>query len=163
MRSLSTSDFAEIYRKFSPMVLRRCRALLKDEDKAVDAMQDVFIKIMEQNSKINNICASYFYVTATHICLNKIRAEKIRSGTNFDAVSETLICENSSTEENKVDTTILLQKIFADRDEKDKLIATLHYVDGYTLEETAKLMEMSVSGIQKRLNGLKKHAASYKD
>ena len=35
-----------MYRTYAPMVLRRCRFLLKDEAEALDIMQDVFIRIL---------------------------------------------------------------------------------------------------------------------
>ena len=37
-------------------------------------------------------------------------------------------------------------------------MAILHYLDGYTLEETAKKMNMSVSGVRKRLRALRAKA-----
>ena len=37
-------------------------------------------------------------------------------------------------------------------------MAILHYLDGYTLEETAKKMNMSVSGVRKRLRILREKA-----
>lgn len=163
MNALSETDFAELYQKYSPMVLRRCRTLLRDEDKAVDAMQDVFIKIFEQKERIETVCASFFYVTATRVCLNKIRADKIRSGPDFEKVSETLIYDKSQSDQDKVEAGILLESIFASRDEKDWTIARLHFVDGYTFEETAKMVNMSVSGIQKRLRELQKHANKFKN
>ena len=45
MESLTKLNFSELYQKYGPMVLRRCRFMLHDEDLALDAMQDVFIKI----------------------------------------------------------------------------------------------------------------------
>ena len=47
-------DFSELYQKYAPMVLRRCRAILKDEEKALDAMQDVFLRVMENKKKIKH-------------------------------------------------------------------------------------------------------------
>ena len=34
-------------------------------------------------------------------------------------------------------------------------MAVFHYVDGLTLEETARIMGMSVSGVRKRLSALR--------
>ena len=76
MKTVSMDDFDSLYRTFGPMVLRRCRFLLKDEEKALDAMQDVFVRIIERKSRLQSVCASLFYVTATRVCLNKIRADK---------------------------------------------------------------------------------------
>ena len=80
MKTLTNRDFAELYQKYGPMVLRRCRAILKDEEKALDAMQDVFLRILDSKCKIKDACASLFYVTATRICLNKIRSDKLFRG-----------------------------------------------------------------------------------
>lgn len=65
MGNITNHDFGELYQKYGPMVLRRCRFLLHDEDMALDAMQDVFVKIIENNCKIKDVCSSLFYVTAT--------------------------------------------------------------------------------------------------
>ena len=160
-KSVSSIDFSEIYQKYGPMVLRRCRAILKDEDKALDAMQDVFLRIIESKCKIKELCASLFYVTATRVCLNKIRSDRLRSGPDFDVISETIASDFSELERDKIEAGIILESIFAGRDKKDSLIATLHFVDGMTLEETAEQVGMSVSGIRKRIAELKKYAFKF--
>lgn len=162
MKTLTNRDFAELYEKYGPMVLRRCRSILKDEDKALDAMQDVFLRIIDSKCKIKEVCSSLFYVTATRVCLNKIRSDKIRSGPDFDSVSELLADEFSESGREKIEAQMILDKIFESRDKKDVLIAVLHFVDGLTLEETAEEAEMSVSGVRKRISELKKHALKLK-
>lgn len=156
--AVSLDDFDFLYRTFGPMVLRRCRFLLKDEEKALDALQDVFVRILERKQKLETVCSSLFYVTATHICLNKIRADKIRAGPAFDSVEELVCGAAAASHEEKIDAGIFLDYIFSRRDEKDREIAFLHYLDGFTLEETAERMEMSVSGVRKRLSALRKYA-----
>ena len=161
MKTLTNRDFAELYQKYGPMVLRRCRAILKDEEKALDAMQDVFLRILDSKCKIKDACASLFYVTATRICLNKIRSDKLRSGPDFEVISETIADDFSEIERDKIEAGIILEKIFAGRDSKDALIATVHFVDGLTLEETAVQVGMSVSGVRKRIAELKKYSMKY--
>jgi len=156
MKTLTTSDFKDLYQKYGPMVLRRCRSILKDEDKALDAMQDVFVRIIESKCKIKEVCSSLFYVTATRVCLNKIRSDKLRTGPDFSVVSETMADDFSEIDREKIEAGVVLESIFSKRDSKDCLIATLHFVDDDTLEETAELVGMSVSGVRKRLSELKK-------
>ncbi len=72
--TITMDDFEELYEKFGPMVLRRCRHLLKDEDRALDAMQDVFVRVMERRERVTSVCSSFFYTVATTVCLNKIRS-----------------------------------------------------------------------------------------
>ncbi|MCR5217086.1 sigma-70 family RNA polymerase sigma factor [Treponema sp.] len=158
MKALTKDDFAGLYRKYAPMVLRRCRSILKDEDQALDAMQDVFLRIMDNSSSIKNVCASLFYVTATRVCLNKIRSEKLRQAVDFDEIAESMADDFSDVEKDKIEASMILESIFAGRDSRDSLIATLHFVDGYTLEETASQLEMSVSGVRKRISELRKYS-----
>ena len=160
MKHLSLEDFDTLYNQYGPMVLRRCRFLLKDEDKALDAMQVVFVRLIERKEKISNICSSFMYTMATNVCLNKIRADKLRSGPEFDVIAEIVEDHVSSLQEDKIDSSILLDCIFSKRDSKDRQIAVLYYVDDYTLEETAEKMNMSVSGVRKRLSKLKEFAKS---
>ena len=140
------------------MVLRRCRAILKDEEKALDAMQDVFLRILESKDKIKNACASLFYVTATRVCLNKIKSDKLRSGPDFEKIAQFMADDFSETEKEKIDAALAIERIFEKRDHKDSLIATLHFVDGLTLEETAEEIGMSVSGVRKRIRELQKYS-----
>lgn len=156
--SFTNKDFSELYQKYGPMVLRRCRAILKDEEKALDAMQDVFLRILESKDKIKNACASLFYVTATRVCLNKIKSEKLRSGPDFEKIAQFMADDFSETEKEKIDAALAIEKIFEKRDHKDSLIATLHFVDGLTLEETAEEIGMSVSGVRKRIRELQKYS-----
>ena len=158
MKTLSMDDFDNLYRKYGPMVLRRCRFILKNEEKALDAMQDTFVRLIERKEKISNVCSSLLYTMATNICLNKIRSDKLRNGPEFDVIAEIVEDSASSEGTEKIETSILLDCIFSERDTKDRQIAILHYVDGYTLEETSKKMKMSVSGIRKRLEKLKEYA-----
>lgn len=157
MQSFSMQDFNKYYCQYGPMVLRRCRQILKNEENALDAMQDVFLNILEKQDSINNVCASLFYTTATHVCLNKIRSDKYRNHSDIEDLQEIITDSKSNLEEEKIDAKLLLNYIFDSRKEIDREIAILHFVDGYTLEETAEKLNMSVSGIRKRISNLKKY------
>jgi RNA polymerase sigma-70 factor (ECF subfamily) len=40
-------DVTSLSLRYGPMVLRRCRHLLRNEDEALDACQDVFLRVLE--------------------------------------------------------------------------------------------------------------------
>jgi RNA polymerase sigma-70 factor (ECF subfamily) len=44
----------DLYRRYGPMVMRRCRQLLRDEDQALDATQDVFVRLMERSDRLRD-------------------------------------------------------------------------------------------------------------
>lgn len=154
---ITLDDFDSLYRKFGPMVMRRCQYILKDEEKAFDCMQDVFVRIIEYREKLDGVCASLFYTTATRVCLNKIRSDKVRYTSQIDNILQE-IADNSPYHEEITNTSLLLDYIFNETKSTTRDMAILHYVDGLTLEETAKMMNMSVSGVRKRLSVLRNHA-----
>ncbi len=66
------------------MVLRRCRQLLQDEDSALDAMHDVFARLLDQNHSQPQYPSSFLYTMATRICIDKLRSAEVRHGGNSD-------------------------------------------------------------------------------
>ena len=46
-------DVTTLTLKYGPMVLRRCRQLLRDEDEALDACQDVFVRLLQQRTRLD--------------------------------------------------------------------------------------------------------------
>ena len=154
-------DIAEWCRRYGPMVLRRCRRLLRDESEALDACQDVFVRIVERRRWLKaDYPSSLLYRIATNVCLNRIRdrqrrPEAHRSGEskNDDDLLYRISC--SGEPGGQSDAKLLLDWLFGRHPESSRTIAVLHYVDGLTLEEVAEMTGMSVSGVRKRLRTLR--------
>jgi len=157
-KNVEMDDFEGLYRKFGPMVMRRCRYILKDEEKALDCMQDVFVRIIERRERLSGVCSSLFYTVATSVCLNRLRSDRIRRGPQIDSILNEIVDSSQVHHEEITDASLLLDYIFSDVKEDTRDMAVLHYVDGLTLEETAVRMQMSVSGVRKRLSVLRKKA-----
>jgi len=141
------------------MVLRRCRQLLRNEDNAVDAMQDVFVKLLENQSRLDDRgLSSLLYTMATNICLNHIRSKKRKPTASYDE-DESLLDKIATIEEpvDVGDAGRLLDRIFKRHPASTRTIATLHLHDGLTLEQTAQQVGLSVSGVRKRLRTLTAH------
>jgi RNA polymerase sigma factor (sigma-70 family) len=147
-------DVEGYYRKYGPMVLKRCRMILGDEEKALDAMQDVFVKILQNQDKLqNNYPSSLLYRIATNVCLNIIRYEKSRPKTsNGDALMEIAAYDSMET---RIEIRDLLDRLLGNEKISTSDIAVMHYVDGMTLKEVAEIVGLSVSGVRKRLRNLK--------
>lgn len=148
-------DVERFYRKYGPMVLRRCRSLLRDEEAALDAMQDVFVQVLRRQETLHDAApSSLLYRIATNVCLNVIRKNR-RAPFNADEEFLAQIA-GSDRPEDRVVTQRFLDQIFESQKEGTREIAVYHYVDGMTLEETAALSGLSVSGVRKRLRTLAK-------
>jgi RNA polymerase sigma factor (sigma-70 family) len=150
-------DVEAFYRSHGPMVLRRCRRLLRDEAKAVDAMHDVFVEILRRKDSLDATSpAGLLLTTATHVCLNRLRSERRKPEDSDDEMLFHIAALGSKgTAEEQTLAGRILARLFTGQPESSRLIAVLHYVDRLTLEEVAAEVGMSVSGVRKRLRMLK--------
>lgn len=147
-------DVEAYYKDFGPMVLRRCRALLKNEEAAVDAMQDTFVKLLKNQDKLSNDApSSLLYRMATNTCLNKIRSSKVRKEDSQSTILEHIAGFQES--EPRLMARSLLGGLFSKHKESTRTMAVMHLLDKMTLEEVAAQVGMSVSGVRKRLRPLK--------
>lgn len=150
---LDRMAFSKLYEAYAPMVYRRCVFLLKDDAEAKDLVQNVFLRVYERMDTLDlSQPSSLLWNTATRLCLNRIRDKK-RRGLDVDS-SELLLTIACAEEDDGIEARGLLAKIFSKEQESTRTIATLHYVDGMTLEETAETVGLSVSGVRKRLRTL---------
>ena len=155
-------DVEAFYRKYGPMVLRRCRSLLRDEDMALDAMQDVFVQVLRRQETLHDTApSSLLYRIATNVCLNIMRKNK-RGPINAE---DTVIAQIAGHDhpEDRVLAGHFIDRLFGGQKESTRSIAVYHYVDGMTLEETAELVGLSVSGIRKRLRTLRQSGLALKE
>ena len=143
------------YRRYGPMVLRRCRRLLSDPEKAEDAMQDVFVQLLLHQDRLTDTAlSSLLYRMATHVCLNRLRSES-RRPESPDGELLARIARTDDAEEAAA-ARQLLGRLFGQEPElpgrvSSRVIATLHLLDGMTLVQVASETGLSVSGVRKRL------------
>lgn len=155
-------DIEELYKKYGPMVLRRCRYLLKNEEKALDAMQDVFVNLLSNCDKIENTYpSSLLYRIATNVSLNIIRDEKRHPETMTDEIFN-YIADYSDPNE-AIAANDLIDSIFRNEKPSTKEIAVMLYIDRMTLEQAALQSGLSVSGVRKRMRMLKEKVSFLKE
>jgi RNA polymerase sigma factor (sigma-70 family) len=155
-------DIEAMYRKYGPMVLRRCRYLLKNEQKALDAMQDTFVRVLRYKNKLYAAAlCSLLYRIATNICLNIMRAEKRRPVTVQDDLLQQIVYLDEGVQ--RFFHKDIINSIFQTEKPSTREIAVLHYVDGLTLEQVSKEVRLSVSGVRKRLRLLKSKLKEQKE
>ena len=157
--SVRELDVEAITEKYGPMVLRRCRQLLRDEQDARDACQDVFVRVIEHRRRLDaRYPSSLLYRIATNVCLNRIRDRRRAAASPTITVGEDERIHEIACAEaphGNSDARMLLDWLFDRHPESSRTIALLHYVDGLTLEQVAAEIGLSVSGVRKRLRRLR--------
>jgi RNA polymerase sigma-70 factor (ECF subfamily) len=143
-------DVEELYRKYGPMVFRRCRRLLGDEDEAWDVAQEVFVRLLKNQERLTGqYPSSLLFRIATNLSLNRLRDQRRRPLLPGDEVLHRIAVRED------LDAPVLLDRLFGRHPESTRTRAVLHHVDGMTLEEVARECQMSVSGVRKRLRALR--------
>jgi RNA polymerase sigma-70 factor (ECF subfamily) len=148
-------DIESFYIHYGPMVLRRCRRMLKNEQSAFDALHEVFLKVVSnQNRLTGKYPSALLYRIATNVCLNFIRNEKKHS------LNEYLhILHNISFFENQEQDSsarYLLGYILEKEKETPRKIAVMYFINGMTIKEIAETMGLSISGVHKHLDKLRR-------
>ena len=142
------------YRKYGPMVFRRCMQMLGNEDEALDAMQDVFVQVLRRESDLTDRApSSLLYRIATNVCLNRIRSRGRRPETPDQDLLERIAAAEDPAARREARS--LLGRLFGGERESSRAIAVMHLLDGMTLSEVAAEVGMSVSGVRKRLRRLR--------
>ncbi len=155
-------NIEDFYRRYGPMVYRRCFRILKNEESALDATQEVFVQVMRRQRVLTAIApSSLLYRIATNISLNHLRSEKRREETMDDSILHAIAGSDDHVRLTEARDTI--DALFESEKETTKTIAVYHYIDRLTLEETAELTGLSVSGVRKRLKKLRKKVEIFQE
>jgi RNA polymerase sigma factor (sigma-70 family) len=147
-------DLDACYRRYGPLVYRRCLRLLRSEAQAEEALQDVFVELVRHRERIEDRgLSSLLFRMATNVSLNRLRTR----GRRPEHRDEQLLLSIALDEELEARSLAerVLQQLFGREPPSTRVMATMHYVDGMTIEEVAAEFEMSVSGVRKRLRTLR--------
>ena len=156
---ISVEDY---YINYGPMVLRRCRQLLKNEEKALDAMQEVFTKLLLHRERLKNLYpSSLLFRISTNVCLNMIRVQHRHQSIHDENILTKIALYDES--ENRLIIKDILERIFKKEKKSTREIAVMHFVDGMTLKEVAAEVGLSLSGVRKRIEGLRKRVKQNKE
>ncbi|MEO7733926.1 MAG: sigma-70 family RNA polymerase sigma factor [Kofleriaceae bacterium] len=147
-------DAHSYYETYGPMVLRRCRRLLGDDQTARDAMHDVFVRVLSHADELaDQAPSSLLFRIATNVCLNRIRTRRRRPEDGDDELL-VQIAERTDPAARSA-ARAALDALFRNEPDDTALIAVLHLHDHMTLQEVAAEVGMSVGGVRKRLDKLR--------
>jgi RNA polymerase sigma-70 factor (ECF subfamily) len=149
----------ELYREFGPVVYRRCLRLLKDQEAARDATQEVFVKLIRDMSKLEDreTVLPWIYRVATNHCLNQRRNSHRRGE---DHAEPDLDIPSESATELYPDRA-LAQSVLSRFDAATQAVAVGVIVDGMEHEEVAAALGVSRRTVARKLERFLENARKY--
>lgn len=136
-------DVERIIDTYGNMLFRICLVLLSNEKDAEDVVQDTFITYLTKSPTFNDSEheKAWLITIATNRCKNMRRYNFIRK--HMDINDLQLYCKNDE-DYGLLDQLMRLPT-------KQKTVLLLHYVEGYKVDEIAKILTISTSAVKKRL------------
>ncbi|NLP03619.1 MAG: RNA polymerase sigma factor [Fibrobacter sp.] len=159
MKALSKENELEIrslYERYASLVHSRCRMLLKSEDEAWDATQEVFMKLIGALPKINKKESIYSWLlsTSTNHCFSLLRKKKhLEFNEEYHTESKGL------PQEKWMALKEIIHHFLSPWDSKIREVVIYTYFDGYRQEEIAKITGMGESTIRRHLTRFKRKCA----
>ena len=143
--------FSSIFKANSKTVFNYIYYKFGNEEKAHDAVQEAFVKLWENCSKVvPEKAKSYLYTVANNLYLNVIKAEKVR----LKYAKPTLEISNESPEfllEEK-EYQQKLDNALNGLPENQRATFLLNRIDGKKYAEIAEMEGVSVKAIEKRMH-----------
>jgi RNA polymerase sigma-70 factor (ECF subfamily) len=156
MKAITGSRATLLYRGYHGKVLRRARQLLRDEQAAEDATQDVFLRLLSADDRamLHPQPLAWLYRVTTNLCLNRLRDERRRSRLIARSLREEQ--PHGSDAEVRAVVVDIFNRVPIDLQK----IAIHYHRDGMTCAEIASVLRVSRRTIGNRLEAFQSEAAA---
>lgn len=136
-------DIERIVDKYGNMLFRMCLVILCNENDAEDVVQDTFITYLTKSPPFNDSEheKAWLITIATNRCKNMRRYNIIRK--HMDINDLQLYCKD--------DENYGLIEHLMRLPNKHKIVLLLYYVEGYKVDEIAKILGITTLAVKKRL------------
>ena len=142
-RSQEKIPLQELYERYSKDIFKYSFSILKNEDKAKDAVQDVFVKYAESESSFKRNCSqkTWLLVLTRNYCYNKIKSKNYNND-RLDNYTDSKFYENDYDSEITIKDALMQLSI-----EHNELIYLLEY-EGYSYKEIAEITKQSLENVK---------------
>jgi RNA polymerase sigma-70 factor (ECF subfamily) len=156
------NKFEQLYEKYRKKVYRICFAILRNEEDAKDSSQDVFLRLAQKISEIDDISAhkteSLVVILSSSIAKNYYKKNKREREQTYSATDEELEAVESAITPDVANSVVA-------KDGYDRMVAViqkmsatykrpllLKLVEGYSNSEIAEFLELSDVVVRKRIS-----------
>ena len=145
----SKQKFEHLFKDNYPHMYRMAFSIMKNTDDAKDAVNQVFAQVWKRKPQISEDSIRGYLLAATrNQCLHLLRSQQLQQ-----QMEEELSRQQTTNEvEDQEELLQKLQQIINDNlTEQDRRVLQLHYEEEMTYEETATVLGISSSAVNKHI------------
>ncbi|MEL7414749.1 MAG: RNA polymerase sigma factor [Pseudomonadota bacterium] len=142
------AGLGEIY----PRLWRFALSLTGDTDRAADLAQSTALRAIEQADKFQpgTHLDRWLFVMARRLWLNDMRSAKLRPVADPDALEEDRLAAPLPAPETNIFAREVFEKVMELKQEQ-RVTVVLVYVEGYTYQEAADMLDVPIGTVMSRL------------
>lgn len=161
-----------LYRRYGPMLFRRCRSLLGSDAEAHDCLQDTFLGFLKGNWRGEAQPFTVLYRVATNQAIDRLRKQGrwygkatalvVRENEPDDTLEQQArawMAHQSGTDMERAEWAHDIAALTGGEDEFTLTAAVMHWAEGHTLEEIAQTLGVTRKTVSARLTKFVERAA----
>ena len=156
-QSGSRAAFEILYQKHERPVYRTALAILGDPQAAEEVLQDCFLRAHKHLGKLNGdpSISPWLHRVAVNLCYSRLRRNYLsRLTISIESLASLLLASpNPSPEERSCQDEVqaAIQKGIATLCMSHRIVVVLHYLQGFSLEEIAYVLDCPIGTVKSRL------------
>ena len=145
----SKQEFERLFKDSYPHMYRMAFSMVENADDAKDAVHQVFAQVWRNKPRVaDGSIRGYLLAATRNQCLHILRSRQLQRQMEEELQRETAASES----EEREDLLQQLQQVIDDNlTEQDRRVLNLHYDDEMTYEETATVLGISASAVNKHI------------
>ena len=145
----SKQRFERLFKDSYPHMYRMAFSMVEDADDAKDVVDQVFTQMWKGKPSVSEESVRGYLLAATrNQCLHILRQRQLQQQMEEELLRA---AEESSNEEREELLCELQQVIYDNLTEQDKRVLQLHYEEEMTYQETASVLGISASAVNKHI------------
>ncbi|HEX5168221.1 MAG TPA: sigma-70 family RNA polymerase sigma factor [Cyclobacteriaceae bacterium] len=153
-RAGDMSAFKTLVQRYEGKVAGVVKSMLGDTPEAVDTGQEVFIRLYETLDKFRgeSSLGTYLIRIAINLSLNELKRRKRK----WNLLRPLEAGHEATSEESNIETKEAVRYEINKLDPDFRLVVTLRMIEGYSTEETAKILDIPIGTVLSRLSRAQK-------
>ena len=145
----SKQEFERLFKDNYPHMYRMAFSMVENAEDAKDAVHQVFTQVWKGKPRVADKSIRGYLLAATrNQCLHLLRSRQLQRQMEEELQRDTAASENEEREELLQQ---LQQVIDNNLTEQDRRVLSLHYEDEMSYEETAMVLGISASAVNKHI------------